>query len=529
MFCPQCGKQIEGPRGYCGADYVVSSAGLEPHALLDAHIEIGVSRFAFGPEELEDWTEEQLSQNLSSDSQPLFLKLRPFYLEDLTIRHIGVHRRKAATWILNRDSVQLLVGCMPLWPDDQANSKLKWHFFQRLHPQSYLSQNRDFVLLHATQEQVSILEGRGMQCEPRPSFFVVNGITYSNCREVSVEVLPSGIRSTWDDRDVGSYFNHPPPFQSPAFTQIRKWWKRSHDAIITKQIKSRQWDWRPNFDELVENTPREIIEAFKEEKNDPHVWYNVLNAFAEWRALELALDKTITRWPVWQRCAACERIFHESSTRVERLGIEQIDICKPCLQPLFSTSHASSKEEILAYLRKLSELIERVPVNDFGRGADALIGLTTSQRVGVLKLLNNHPSLTSVKQQFGSWFAALVAAGVLPDGSRQGTYGTECLAKDGHRCLSLAEKTIDDFLTAQGVAHEKEVPYPCAAFRADFSVRGTLIEFFGLQGREDYAQKTRKKIELCRSAAIRLIEIYPEDLVDTSRLQKKLSGILPKR
>jgi len=78
------------------------------------------------------------------------------------------------------------------------------------------------------------------------------------------------------------------------------------------------------------------------------------------------------------------------------------------------------------------------------------------------------------------------------------------------------------------VAHEKEVPYPDAGYRADFSVRGTFIEYFGLQGREEYALKTKKKIELCQSVGIRLIEIYPEDLVDGARLRKKLAGVLSK-
>jgi hypothetical protein len=81
-------------------------------------------------------------------------------------------------------------------------------------------------------------------------------------------------------------------------------------------------------------------------------------------------------------------------------------------------------------------------------------------------------------------------------------------------------------LTAEGVSHEKEVRYPGADYRADFAVGGTFIEFFGLQGRQDYALKTKKKIDFCQNAGIRLIEIYPEDLVYSSKLYKKLRGIL---
>lgn len=491
-------------------------------------MEIGVSRFAFGPLELEDWTEERLSEHLSSDIQSLFLKLQPYKLENLTMRYIDGLRKKVATWILNQDSIQLLSTSMPVWLNDGGHKKLKWHFFQGSQPKSYISPNQELVLLHATQQQISIFESRGMQCQLR-SFLTLGGVTYSGVQEVSVEAPPSGTGSIWGGRDVTSYFSHPPPRWSPAFPQIGQWWKPSLDAIIAKQIKENQWSWRPNTDELAESIPVEVLEAFKKQKDDPHVWYNVLGAFAEWRALELGLDKTVTRWPVWQKCAACEKVFHESSARVERLGIEQIDLCNPCLRPLITTTPVQSREKILDYLRKLSELIERVPVNDFGSRVDVLLGLTTRQRVALLSHLDERPSLQSIKQQFGSWFAALVAAGVLPDGSRQGIFGTECLAKDGHRCLSLAEKTIDDFLTAEGVTHEKEVTYPGASYRADFSVGETFIEFFGLQSREDYALKTKKKIEHCQNAGICLIEIYPEDLVDASRLRQKLAGVLPKR
>lgn len=512
-------------------DYVVASACLDPPSLLEAHIEIGMSRFAFGPEELEDWTEEQLSQSLSSGIRQLMLKLRPHKLEDRILRYVNGKRRKVATWILHRDSIQLLFRYIPLWPDDEDNRRLNWHFFKSRGPASYLTHSRALVLFLATQQQVSILEARGMHCQPR-SASGLSGIFFSSfgLPGVDLEAPPSGTWSVWDERDATPYFNHPPPRWSPAFPRILQWWKSSHDAILARQIAEKQWKWRLDFKEIVANTPSNVIAEFKTQKDEPCVWYNLLAWFAEWRAVELGLDKDVKLWPTWRKCAVCDMVFHESSARVERLGLDQIDICTPCLIPLISSGSSSmSKEGVLEYLRALAEAVGRVPVSDFGRQQEALIGLSTQKRVAVLKLLSERPSLQLIERHFGSWFAALVASGVLADGARQGTFGTECLAKDGHRCLSLAEKTIDDFLTAEGVAHQKEVPYPDGKYRADFGVPGALIEYFGLQGREDYALKTRTKIELCRSVGMRLIEIYPEDLVHDSKLRKKLGPILSER
>ena len=74
------------------------------------------------------------------------------------------------------------------------------------------------------------------------------------------------------------------------------------------------------------------------------------------------------------------------------------------------------------------------------------------------------------KQHFGSFFAALVKSGILPEGARKMKIGTMVLAKDGHVCLSLAEKDIDDFLYSSNIAHKKEVPYPQSEYRADWAV-----------------------------------------------------------
>lgn len=82
-----------------------------------------------------------------------------------------------------------------------------------------------------------------------------------------------------------------------------------------------------------------------------------------------------------------------------------------------------------------------------------------SQRLAVLQVLQRKPAIQHVRELFGSWLQALVEARVLDEDARRTSRGIQCIAKDGHVCLSLGEKTIDDFLHARGIAHEKE-PLP---------------------------------------------------------------------
>jgi hypothetical protein len=181
-----------------------------------------------------------------------------------------------------------------------------------------------------------------------------------------------------------------------------------------------------------------------------------------------------------------------------------------------------SREAVLSYIQDLAEVIERVPPQGFGEGVGDLWGLTTEERLAILQVLRRKSSVGRVKELFGSWLKALIEAGVLEDGIRRTSRGTQCLAKDGHVCLSLGEKTVDDFLSSRGIAHEREPPYPEGELRADFLVNGALVEYFGLKGDPDYDAKTWRKQRICRKHGIRLISVYPDDLVSKRKLEAKL-------
>jgi len=145
--------------------------------------------------------------------------------------------------------------------------------------------------------------------------------------------------------------------------------------------------------------------------------------------------------------------------------------------------------------------------------------------LALLKVLERRPTVRRVKVIFGSWFRALVVAGVLDGGAQQMGRGIRCLAKDGHVCLSLGEKMIDDALFALGIPHKKEPAYPEGNFRADFDVFGVFIEYFGLTGNAAYDTKTNEKQKLLARHGVRLVSIFPKDLVDPRRLNTLLEEV----
>lgn len=121
---------------------------------------------------------------------------------------------------------------------------------------------------------------------------------------------------------------------------------------------------------------------------------------------------------------------------------------------------------------------------------------------------------------FGDWLGAVVATGYLgPSGIRKTEYGYKVHALDGHVCNSLAEKVVDDWLFKNGVEHVKEPTYPVEArellgskVRADWQLENEIyVEYFGLQDRKDYAEKTSAKMAACRVLGISLIALFPGD------------------
>jgi hypothetical protein len=187
-------------------------------------------------------------------------------------------------------------------------------------------------------------------------------------------------------------------------------------------------------------------------------------------------------------------------------------ICPTCFEKAFKDNKKGSRTTHLHHLYDLFLLIGKIPTQDF----DSLFYLFTKQEpiVQFITLLQKMRTPAGYAEEFGSFFAALVESGVLPKGSKKMTIGTMVLAKDGHVCLSLVEKEIDDFLFENGINHEKEVYYPNSNYRTDWELFGTdsrtFVEYFGLMSNSDYATKTSLKQAIAVESKINLISLFPE-------------------
>lgn len=127
---------------------------------------------------------------------------------------------------------------------------------------------------------------------------------------------------------------------------------------------------------------------------------------------------------------------------------------------------------------------------------------------------------------FGSWNKAIESAGLIPNRSHEHRMYRRAMTKadDGHRCDSISEAIIDNWLTSRGIAHEREGRYPGTNHRADWVLpNGNFIEYFGLA--EDslrYDRDIKIKKGLCHKHKIKLIEIYPADLYPKQNLAAKI-------
>lgn len=134
----------------------------------------------------------------------------------------------------------------------------------------------------------------------------------------------------------------------------------------------------------------------------------------------------------------------------------------------------------------------------------------------------------AARNRFGSWNKAIVAAGFEPNPVM---FAKKYIANDGHKCDSLAERIIDDWLFRRKIKHKIHVPYPNnEKFSADFVIDNIWIEFFGLSGElKRYDFLKRKKLHFVKKLGINLISVYPKDLYPKSKLNEVLQKLLVQR
>lgn len=226
-------------------------------------------------------------------------------------------------------------------------------------------------------------------------------------------------------------------------------------------------------------------------------------------------------WPLapWLDCPLCGNRFWAailSPWMLRQYGPSRF--CNRCCVLARSGRSRGGREAVLVGLQRLASAIDGIPHQQFAQTV-SLAGMTDERRDTVMAGLIVAPSPEYAKAQLQAptWLRVLQASGLVGEAWRPGR-GTYCVAADGHCCRSLAERTIDDFLTAHGIAHDLEPTYPGSKRRADWRLPdGTLVEFAGLLGDATYAAKIEEKRAIAEAARVRLLILVPEDLPDLGR------------
>ena len=196
-------------------------------------------------------------------------------------------------------------------------------------------------------------------------------------------------------------------------SDVLSWWTDRHDGLIAAAIERDPWSWILDPNDIVAITSTDVLAAWRQrhEARSPVTWYGYLAWFARGRAKELGLSQNLPPSEV-RPCERCGRPFLESSIRpslVDRVGADVLIFCGPCLGSFvypMSGADGATAEEILRYMTSLSNVLGRLPRQDFGERLGDLDGLTRDERLALLRVLSGRPSVARVKMLFGSWKAA---------------------------------------------------------------------------------------------------------------------------
>lgn len=164
--------------------------------------------------------------------------------------------------------------------------------------------------------------------------------------------------------------------------------------------------------------------------DDTPVWYNRVMSFAQDRALRLGLYVELLGDAPTVECARCEAKFLEPEGRGWDLQY-RADICNDCIRACIweaRIENRASKAFIKTWVAGLAEIGGRVPSKGYGSRASDLGPLSTRDRVRLLDHVAHRPGDGVIKQRFGGWLQALIASGVLADGTWKTTRGTRTVA-----------------------------------------------------------------------------------------------------
>lgn len=165
----------------------------------------------------------------------------------------------------------------------------------------------------------------------------------------------------------------------------------------------------------------------------------------------------------------------------KQIGLDNKQFCSPECRFVFAKFE--SQKYVTRKIQEFAAQHDRIPIKY------EMVKLYSRARVG-----------------FGSWNKAIMAAGFEPNPVM---FAKQHIARDGHRCDSLAEKIVDDWLYARRISHRVNVPYPWRnGMTADFVAGDKWIEIFGLAGEHKrYDELKKEKLKLARENGIEIVTL----------------------
>jgi hypothetical protein len=305
---------------------------------------------------------------------------------------------------------------------------------------------------------------------------------------------------------------------------VDKYWKKENLSRLKEQVKETRWSL------CVSNISEYIFDQQCLKKIKEDLRLNGLRGYISSNYYKHKMNQNNIRMPKprYLRCRICRRRFLEVNS------IKELEwkYCYRCTLSAYRGAFKKnkSKRQMKQDLQELVERLEYIPPQTYMNlgypSRDFWSNLNKEKIHEIMPIMVKILPSKVYVLKYGSWLQALKECGII-EGVREGVFGYICLAEDGHECLSMAEKIIDDWLYRNNIEHNIEPYYPFdkelnpnVGLRADWKIDGCLIEFFGLCGMEEYDLKVKEKQEIAMRHDVKLISIFPDDLYS---LDSKLS------
>ena len=250
---------------------------------------------------------------------------------------------------------------------------------------------------------------------------------------------------------------------------------------------------------------------------------NLPNVHVEWRAGGLKL-----RWPepdgpylgILGTCRICERPAGQFRTPI---CSEQLAYCHRCLAIAADglPNMASTVDRATA---RATVAVRALAQAEFGGAAFVEAQLATihgdrGHPVAATDIDRRLLLRIAITRGQLAWTRILIDAGLADNGLRL-SRGTILKAVDGHFCVTMQEKAVDDFLHQHSIDHAREPLYPFdkqlnpnTRRRADWLLSdGTFVELWGMPNDPTYTKKICEKTELAARHRLQLIGLTSRDI-----------------